>query len=61
MLMADEPTGALDSTTGKEIMELLVRLNQEGKTIVLITHEPEIDAYAKRHIYIKDGLIESHF
>lgn len=57
-ILADEPTGALDTKTGQEIMHLLVELNKEGKTIVLITHEPEINAYAKRHIFIKDGLIE---
>nr|MDD3720666.1 ABC transporter ATP-binding protein [Candidatus Gracilibacteria bacterium] len=57
MILADEPTGALDTKTGKEIMELLTKLNEEGKTIVLITHEHEVDAYAKKHIMIKDGLI----
>ncbi|MDD5769725.1 MAG: ABC transporter ATP-binding protein [Candidatus Gracilibacteria bacterium] len=57
MILADEPTGALDTKTGQEIMELLTQLNKEGKTIVLITHEHEVDAYAKRHILIKDGLI----
>ncbi|MDP5039076.1 MAG: ABC transporter ATP-binding protein [Candidatus Gracilibacteria bacterium] len=57
MILADEPTGALDTKTGEEIMQLLVKLNNEGKTIVLITHEKEIDDYAKKHILIKDGLI----
>lgn len=61
LLLADEPTGALDSKTGDEIMLLLKELNEkEGKTIVLITHEHEIDAFAKSHILIKDGFIESH-
>ncbi|MDD5213614.1 MAG: ABC transporter ATP-binding protein [Candidatus Gracilibacteria bacterium] len=58
MILADEPTGALDTKTGAEIMNLLVELNKEGKTIVLITHEHDIDAYAKKHILIKDGLIQ---
>ncbi|NDK08549.1 ATP-binding cassette domain-containing protein [Candidatus Gracilibacteria bacterium] len=57
MILADEPTGALDTKTGEEIMNLLTKLNDEGKTIVLITHEKDIDAYAKKHILIKDGLI----
>ena len=58
MILADEPTGALDTKTGEEIMNLLTELNQEWKTIVLITHEKEVDAYAKKHILIKDGLIQ---
>ncbi len=57
IILADEPTGALDSKTGVEIMELLVKLSEEGKTIIVITHEHEIDAYAKRHILIRDGNI----
>lgn len=57
MILADEPTWALDSTTWKEIMELLKQLNSEWTTIVLITHESEIDKYADRHIRIKDGNI----
>lgn len=55
IILADEPTGALDSKTGVEIMELLTELNNEGKTIIVITHEHEIDAFAKRHILIRDG------
>lgn len=57
MILADEPTWALDSKTWDEIMDLLVKLNSEWRTIVLITHEKEIDAYAKKHIMIKDWLI----
>jgi len=57
MILADEPTWALDTKTWVEIMNLLTALNQEWKTIVLITHEHDIDKYAKRHILIKDGLI----
>ena len=59
MILADEPTWALDSTTGIEIMELLQKLNREGTTIVLITHEHNIDAYASSHIVIKDWLVVS--
>lgn len=57
MILADEPTGALDTKTWEEIMNLLLELNKEGKTIVLITHEHEVDAYARKHILIKDGII----
>ena len=57
IIMADEPTGALDTKTGQQIMELLTGLNEEGKTIIIVTHEEEIAAYAKRIIYIRDGVI----
>ena len=59
VILADEPTGALDSKTGKEIMELFTRLNAEGKTIILITHDRKIAEYAKRLITIQDGRILS--
>ena len=59
IILADEPTGALDTKTGEQIMELLTELNAEGKTIIMVTHEPEIAAYAKRQIVIRDGLISS--
>jgi putative ABC transport system ATP-binding protein len=59
LILADEPTWALDSKTWEEVMELLAELNKEWKTIVIITHEPEIDHYAKRHIHLKDGEIIS--
>lgn len=55
IILADEPTGALDTKTGKQIMELLQTLNDEGKTIIMVTHEPEIADYAKRKIVIRDG------
>lgn len=57
ILLADEPTGALDSKTGEEIMEFFDELHAEGNTIILITHEKEIADYAHRTIYLKDGLI----
>ena len=59
IILADEPTGALDTKTGEQIMELLTELNKEGKTIIMVTHEPEIAAYAKRQIVIRDGVIYS--
>lgn len=58
IILADEPTGNLDSATGVQIMDLLTRLNQEGKTIIMVTHEPDIAAYANRRIHMKDGLVE---
>lgn len=57
ILLADEPTGALDSKTGVEIMHLFDELHREGNTIILITHEQEIANYAIRNVYIKDGSI----
>ena len=58
IILADEPTGNLDTKTGQEIVSLLDSLNKKGKTIIMVTHEPEIAAYAKRTIRIKDGRIE---
>ncbi len=57
ILLADEPTGALDTKSGEQIMEIFRRLNEEGVTIVMITHEPEIAAHAKRTLHIRDGLL----
>ena len=57
LILADEPTGALDTKTGVQIMELLTELNREGKTIIMVTHEPEIAEYATRKIVIRDGVI----
>ena len=57
LILADEPTGALDSKTSGQIMELLVQLNEEGKTVIIVTHEEEIAAYTDRMITLKDGEI----
>lgn len=59
VILADEPTGALDSKTGKDVLELLKKLNEEGTTIVLITHDNSIAAQTKRIVRIQDGKIVS--
>lgn len=59
VILADEPTGNLDSKSSEQIMTLIKNLHQEGKTILIITHDEEIAQYAKRVIKIKDGVIES--
>ncbi|MCK4402036.1 ATP-binding cassette domain-containing protein, partial [bacterium] len=59
IIFADEPTGNLDTKSGQEIMSILQRLNQSGKTIVMVTHEKEIAQYAKRIIHMRDGEIIS--
>jgi putative ABC transport system ATP-binding protein len=58
ILLADEPTGNLDSKTGQEIMSLFARLHQTGNTIVLVTHEADVAAFAHRTIHIRDGKVE---
>jgi putative ABC transport system ATP-binding protein len=58
LILADEPTGNLDTKTGDEIMELLRELHKQGNTIIVVTHEREIAAKAQRVIYIRDGLVE---
>jgi len=55
LLLADEPTGALDTKSGDQVMELFKELNDDGVTIVMITHEPDIARCAKRIMYIRDG------
>ena len=58
ILLADEPTGALDSATGNEIMALFARLHQQGNTIVVVTHEHDIAMHAHRVVHIRDGKVE---
>ena len=57
IILADEPTGNLDSKTGDEIMALFDDLHAKGNTIILVTHEPDIAAYAKRNVMMRDGVI----
>jgi putative ABC transport system ATP-binding protein len=59
LILADEPTGALDSKTSAEVMDLLTRLNQQGITVVVVTHEHDVAAYANRTITFKDGRVLS--
>ncbi|NLZ76671.1 MAG: ABC transporter ATP-binding protein [Spirochaetales bacterium] len=58
ILLADEPTGALDSRTGNQIMELFDEINSEGRTVILVTHDRELGLKAKRQIHLRDGKIE---
>ncbi len=60
VILADEPTGNLDSATGEEIMQMLEALNAAGKTIIMVTHEPDIAARAHRTLRMRDGLLEAH-
>lgn len=59
IILADEPTGALDSKTGREVLNMMEDLNKEGNTIIIITHDKEIAAEAKRMITVRDGIITS--
>ncbi len=58
IILADEPTGNLDSRTGVEIMAIFARLNQEGRTILVVTHEADIAAYCRRQVHMRDGKIQ---
>ena len=58
IIFADEPTGNLDSATGVQIMDTLTKLNQQGKTVVMVTHEPDIAAYARNRLHMIDGNID---
>jgi len=58
VLFADEPTGNLDTKTGEQIMALLVELNQQGKTVIMVTHESHIASHARKVIHMRDGVIE---
>jgi len=58
IILADEPTGNLDSKTGQDIMRMIDKLHDDGNTIILVTHEAEIARYARRVIHLKDGLID---
>ena len=57
LILADEPTGALDSQTSRDIMELLAGLNRQGMTVVMVTHEADIAAWARRTLVFKDGQV----
>jgi ABC-type lipoprotein export system ATPase subunit len=57
LILADEPTGALDTQTSAEVMQLLTRLNEQGMTVVLVTHESDIASYARRKIVFRDGRV----
>ncbi|MCM1084564.1 MAG: ABC transporter ATP-binding protein [Clostridium sp.] len=57
IILADEPTGSLDEKNGKEIMEILAKLNEDGKTIIIVTHDNDVAAYANRIVHIRDGML----
>lgn len=57
IILADEPTGNLDSVTAREIMKLLVELHKQGKTIIMVTHAPDLATYAERIIVLRDGKV----
>ena len=59
IILADEPTGNLDTATQRDIMSILQKLNEQGKTIILVTHETDVGACARRKVVLKDGLIDS--
>lgn len=61
VIFADEPTGNLDTASGQEIMKILQNLNDNGKTIVVITHDSSVASYAKRTVHIQDGLVSEYY
>jgi len=60
LILADEPTGNLDSKTGEEVVKLFDKLHNEGRTLIIVTHDPDIAKHAKEEVHIKDGMIEKH-
>jgi putative ABC transport system ATP-binding protein len=58
VLLADEPTGNLDSVTSEQIMNLLSELNAQGRTVIMVTHEPDLAEYARHRLYMRDGLVD---
>jgi putative ABC transport system ATP-binding protein len=59
VILADEPTGNLDSSSGLEILRVFEQLHQQGKTLILVTHDPAVSQYSSRTIRLRDGLVES--
>ncbi len=59
LLLADEPTGNLDTRTGEEVLALLAELHAGGQTVVVVTHDPDVAAHAQRRIVLRDGAVES--
>lgn len=58
IILADEPTGALDTGTGKAILNLFGEINEEGKTVIVVTHDPEVGSVCRRYVYLRDGQME---
>ncbi|MBN2122566.1 ABC transporter ATP-binding protein [Candidatus Micrarchaeota archaeon] len=60
LILADEPTGNLDSKTGEEVVKLFDKLHKEGRTLIIVTHDPDIARHAKEQVHIRDGRVEKH-
>jgi putative ABC transport system ATP-binding protein len=60
LILADEPTGNLDSKTGEEVVKLFDKLHKEGRTLIIVTHDPDIARHAKEQVNIRDGMVEKH-